>query len=161
MMYQCFHCLNNSVVWDSDFDFGDYGLEGNGVVHHCHCTNCGAEIDYYVETDEVETKKMDARTAIDLLKIEKECVLRQDTALCCKHTLGCEKCDLVQDTTDITKAYDFAIDKLYGYSKDLSELRTKNLSLMNKVSDLKLKLKFSTISFIIILLIVVIIFIKL
>lgn len=53
-MYQCFHCLNENVVWDSDFDFEDYGLDGTGIVHHCHCTNCGAEIDYYIRIDEIE-----------------------------------------------------------------------------------------------------------
>ena len=33
----------------------DYGLEGEGLVHHCHCANCGAEIIYYIpigDTDE-------------------------------------------------------------------------------------------------------------
>lgn len=43
-MYQCFHCLQNAVVWDSDYDLEDFGMEGSGVVHVCHCTNCGAEI---------------------------------------------------------------------------------------------------------------------
>ena len=43
-MYQCFHCLQNKVVWDADFDFSDLGIEGAGVVHVCHCTNCGAVI---------------------------------------------------------------------------------------------------------------------
>lgn len=43
-MYQCFHCLQNTVVWDSDYDLEDFGMEGSGVVHVCHCTNCGAEI---------------------------------------------------------------------------------------------------------------------
>lgn len=48
MMYQCFNCLCNSVVWDSDFDFEDFGYEGEGIVHIRHCTNCGAEIEYRV-----------------------------------------------------------------------------------------------------------------
>ena len=30
-MYECFHCLSRSVVWDSDFTFEDYGLDG-GVL---------------------------------------------------------------------------------------------------------------------------------
>ena len=52
--YQCFHCCTNSVVWDNDFDFEDFGYEGEGIVHMCHCTNCGAEIEYRVSngTDE-------------------------------------------------------------------------------------------------------------
>ena len=47
-MYECFHCLDKSVIWDSDFTFEDYGLDGEGLVHHLHCANCGAEIEYYV-----------------------------------------------------------------------------------------------------------------
>lgn len=43
-MYECFHCLQKAVVWDADFDFSDFGIEGAGVVHVCHCTNCGARI---------------------------------------------------------------------------------------------------------------------
>ena len=46
--YECFHCLCNSVVWDADFDFEDFGYEGQGIVHICHCANCGAEIEYRV-----------------------------------------------------------------------------------------------------------------
>lgn len=53
-MYQCFHCLAYTVAWDSDFDFDDFGYEGEGVVHICHCENCGAEIEYIVRTDEEE-----------------------------------------------------------------------------------------------------------
>ena len=53
-MYQCFHCLHNTVVWDSDFDLSDMGYEGEGVVHVCHCTNCGAEIEYRVPFNKEE-----------------------------------------------------------------------------------------------------------
>lgn len=49
-MYECFHCGNESVLWDSDFDYEDMGYEGEGIVHICHCTNCGAEIEYRVPT---------------------------------------------------------------------------------------------------------------
>jgi len=50
-MYECFHCCTKGVIWDSDFNFEDFGYEGEGVVHCCHCTNCGAEIEYRVRTD--------------------------------------------------------------------------------------------------------------
>ena len=50
-MFECFHCLTRSVIWSADFDFSDYGLEGQGLVHCLHCSNCGAEIEYYVRTD--------------------------------------------------------------------------------------------------------------
>lgn len=47
-MFQCFRCGQNTVVWDSDFDFEDFGYEGEGVVNLCHCENCGATIEYRV-----------------------------------------------------------------------------------------------------------------
>ena len=47
-MYECFHCGEKSVIWDGDFSFKDYGLEGDGIVHDCHCENCGARIQYQV-----------------------------------------------------------------------------------------------------------------
>lgn len=51
-MYECFHCLQKAVVWDSDSDFSDYDLEGEGIVHVLHCTNCGAEIYVLVNADD-------------------------------------------------------------------------------------------------------------
>ena len=51
-MYQCFHCLRMSVIWDSDCSFEDVGREGEGIVHFCHCANCGAEIEYYISLEE-------------------------------------------------------------------------------------------------------------
>lgn len=51
-MYECFHCCTRSVVWDADFDFSDFGYEGEGIVHICHCANCGAEIEYRVSCDD-------------------------------------------------------------------------------------------------------------
>ena len=33
-MYQCFHCLNNSVIWSGDFTFEDMGYEGEGDRSH-------------------------------------------------------------------------------------------------------------------------------
>lgn len=29
-MYECFHCLSRSVIWDADFDTEDYGYEPGG-----------------------------------------------------------------------------------------------------------------------------------
>lgn len=51
-MYQCFHCLTNSVVWEADFDFEDFGYEGEGIVHICHCENCGAEFEYRIPMED-------------------------------------------------------------------------------------------------------------
>ncbi len=50
--YQCFHCGHNSVYWQGDFSFEDYGLEGEGIVQVCKCSNCGADIEYYIRLDE-------------------------------------------------------------------------------------------------------------
>lgn len=50
-MYECFHCLTESVIWQSDFSFEDYGLEGEGIVHVCRYSNCGAEILYTIPTN--------------------------------------------------------------------------------------------------------------
>lgn len=47
-MFECFHCLMRSVIWQADFDPEDYGMEGEGIVHTLHCSNCGADIVYYV-----------------------------------------------------------------------------------------------------------------
>lgn len=48
MGYQCFHCLHDSVYWEADFDFEDFGYEGEGIVQICRCSNCGAEIEYRI-----------------------------------------------------------------------------------------------------------------
>ena len=47
-MYECFHCLSRPVIWDCDYDFEDFGYDGEGIVQMCHCTNCGAEIEYRI-----------------------------------------------------------------------------------------------------------------
>lgn len=51
-MYECFHCGHRAVIWDNDYMFSDLGYLGNGLVHQCHCTNCGAEIEYRIEEDD-------------------------------------------------------------------------------------------------------------
>ena len=53
-MYECFHCLNKTVIWDSDFTFDDMGYEGEGIVHICHCASCGAEIEYRIPFEREE-----------------------------------------------------------------------------------------------------------
>lgn len=61
-MYQCFHCLTNSVCWDCDYSFEDFGYPGEGIVQICHCANCGAEIEYRIpiemeEEEDVSTSE--------------------------------------------------------------------------------------------------------
>ena len=49
-MYECFHCGHKTVVWQADFSFEEMMYEGEGIVHICQCSNCGAEIEYRVPT---------------------------------------------------------------------------------------------------------------
>ena len=53
-MYECFHCGMRAVIWESDFKLAECGYEGEGIVHFCHCTNCGAEIEYLIRFEEDE-----------------------------------------------------------------------------------------------------------
>lgn len=53
-VYQCFHCGDQAVLWMADFSYEDYGYEGDGIIHECQCSNCGAHITYFVPLDEEE-----------------------------------------------------------------------------------------------------------
>lgn len=53
-VFECFHCGERSVIWQSDFMFEDYGYDGNGIVQNCYCTNCGADIEYRIPFGEEE-----------------------------------------------------------------------------------------------------------
>ena len=55
-MYECFHCGKRAVIWDNDFTIDEMGYDGDGIVHICHCTNCGAEIEYRIY-DETSTEE--------------------------------------------------------------------------------------------------------
>lgn len=61
-MYECFHCGQRSVVWQCDYMFEDYGIEGNGIVQVCYCSNCKAMIEYYIPLDPEEEEEKDAET---------------------------------------------------------------------------------------------------
>lgn len=63
-MFECFHCLHRSVIWQSDFTFEDYGYEGEGIVQNLICSNCGAEIEYRVPIESEEEETVD-RTGED------------------------------------------------------------------------------------------------
>ena len=54
-MYECFHCGARAVSWDADFSSEDYGYEQDGIIHACHCNNCGAHITYFVPIDDPDT----------------------------------------------------------------------------------------------------------
>lgn len=48
--------MERAVIWDCDYDFEDFGYEGHGIVHICHCTNCGAEIEYDIRIPDEDEK---------------------------------------------------------------------------------------------------------
>ena len=57
-MYQCFHCLHNTLVWQCDYDFSDFGYDGEGIVQILHCSNCGAEVEYRIEITEEDIEEI-------------------------------------------------------------------------------------------------------
>ena len=57
-MYECFHCREQTVIWDSDYSYEEWGLEGEGIVQVLHCTNCGAEITYYISDESNEEQDL-------------------------------------------------------------------------------------------------------
>lgn len=67
-MYECFHCGEKAVFWNGDFDFEDYGEEGEGIIHECQCSNCGAHITYRVP---IEPKEETSEQIIKVAEFEK------------------------------------------------------------------------------------------
>ena len=39
----CWHC-NTELIWGADFDFEDYGMEGEGIVSNFSCSNEDCEV---------------------------------------------------------------------------------------------------------------------
>ena len=50
----CWHC-NSELTWGGDFDFDDYGLDGNGIVSNLSCPNCPVYVEVYYDIDEENT----------------------------------------------------------------------------------------------------------
>lgn len=48
---RCWYC-GGKLVWQNDFDYSDVYLEGEGIVTYLTCSNCGAEVQYSLRTDE-------------------------------------------------------------------------------------------------------------
>lgn len=48
----CFHCGKKAVIWGTDFTAEEYGYDFEGIVHHCHCTNCGADVLYIINFED-------------------------------------------------------------------------------------------------------------
>lgn len=47
-MFECMHCGVRALIWNGDFSFEDYGLEGEGIIHECTCSNCGAQATFKI-----------------------------------------------------------------------------------------------------------------
>lgn len=61
-MYECFHCLQRALVWQADYSFEDYGIyEEEGIVHTLKCSNCGADVEYYVPVKKPEDEDGETR----------------------------------------------------------------------------------------------------
>ena len=52
-MTKCWFC-GYDMIWGCDFDFEDYGLEGDGVVATLSCSGCGATAEFYSNMEEDE-----------------------------------------------------------------------------------------------------------
>lgn len=66
--YECFNCGHKTVYWSADFDFADYGYEGEGIIHECRCYNCGAEITYAVPAEKPYPKAISPERLIERLE---------------------------------------------------------------------------------------------
>lgn len=54
-MANCINC-GAELCWQNDFDYEDYGIEGEGIVSVWHCTQCGALHEVYINCGETETE---------------------------------------------------------------------------------------------------------
>ena len=47
-MFRCYDCREEAVIRCANFDYKDFGYEGEGIVQTYKCKNCGAEIEYRI-----------------------------------------------------------------------------------------------------------------
>ena len=50
-MTKCWFC-GEEMIWNSDFDFSDFGYEGEGVVAILTCPGCGAHAEFSTEPED-------------------------------------------------------------------------------------------------------------
>ena len=50
---KCWHC-KSELIWNADFDYKDYRLDGDGVISALSCTNqnCGSYVEVYLKCEE-------------------------------------------------------------------------------------------------------------
>jgi len=46
----CWYC-GNEMIWNCDFDFDDYGIEGKGIVTTLSCPQCEATAEFYTKVE--------------------------------------------------------------------------------------------------------------
>lgn len=54
---ECYHCGHKSVYWQNDYDFEDFGYEGQGIVQMYTCANCGTEIECSIPITNSESEE--------------------------------------------------------------------------------------------------------
>ena len=47
----CWHC-GGEVIWGGDFDYEDYGMDGEGIVSNLSCSKCKAFYECYLDLEE-------------------------------------------------------------------------------------------------------------
>ena len=50
---RCWFC-NDNLIWNNDFNFEDYGLEGEGIIAILSCSGCNATFEGYLSLEEEE-----------------------------------------------------------------------------------------------------------
>ena len=41
----------DNVTWSSDFDYKDYGLDGEGIISNLSCSKCNAYVEVYLKDE--------------------------------------------------------------------------------------------------------------
>jgi hypothetical protein len=45
---KCPFCNEGELIWQSDFSFEDYSIDGDGIVQATGCTNCDVFIESHI-----------------------------------------------------------------------------------------------------------------
>jgi len=48
----CWHCKAD-MIWGCDFDYADFGLEGEGIVSTFSCSKCRGCAEFFLPIEEV------------------------------------------------------------------------------------------------------------
>lgn len=57
-MMNCWFCgPDQQLIWGGDFDFQDYGLEGDGIIANLSCPKCGSYVEARTALNEEEVEE--------------------------------------------------------------------------------------------------------